>query len=62
MSNHTPKDLRDRVDDVLGWARSRIGWCRKDEQKFGAGTAAIEAARERMVLQTVVRMLTDKEA
>lgn len=53
----TDADLRDRVDDLRAWARSRIAQCRRDEQKFGAERLAIEAAQERMTLLAVWKTL-----
>lgn len=56
-------ETRDRVNDLVAWARSRIERCRIDEAKFGYGNIAIEAAQERRTLQTVLERLgksTDK--
>lgn len=49
--------LRDRVDSVRAWARSRIEQCKRDEAKFGAGSVSIEASIERRALQAVLTML-----
>lgn len=54
-------ELADRVRDLRLWALSRIGQCQIDEQKFGSGNISIEAARERMTLQAVLRILDGKE-
>jgi hypothetical protein len=51
------EDLADRVIELRAWANNRIEECRRQEQKFGAGTVSIEAAQERMTLQAVLRIL-----
>ncbi len=50
-------DLQDRVDELVVWARSRIEHCRREEQKFGAGSVAIDASQERRTLEAVLRIL-----
>lgn len=50
-------DLKERVSEVRAWATSRIGQCRREELKFGAGTISIEASIERRALQAVLRIL-----
>ena len=49
-------DLQDRVDELVVWARSRIEHCRREEQKFGAGSVAIDASQERRTLEAVLRI------
>jgi hypothetical protein len=48
---------QDRVAELRAWAQNRIDWCRYEERKFGASSAAIEAATERRSLQAVLRIL-----
>lgn len=51
----------ERVGELRAWANSRIEWCRREEQKFGAGNIGIEAATERRALQAVLRILNGEE-
>jgi hypothetical protein len=46
-----------RIPALRLWIASRIAQCRIDEAKFKAGPTAIEAARERMTLLEVLRIL-----
>ena len=49
--------LLDHLDSVRAWIEGRIAQCIIDERKFGASTPAIDAAREPMVLQTILEKL-----
>ncbi len=63
-------DLAERVEDVRGWALSRIRHCREQETKFGRAwehrekhslgppQALVEAWTERRALQVVLEMLS----
>lgn len=63
MSARRAPDLRDRVDDVRAWARSRIAQCRDVEARFDVRSqSTIEAATERRALQSVLRILDGEEA
>jgi len=58
-------NLRERVDELLVWARARIDQCRREEHKFmtapksalHVSVVVLEAATERRALQAVLRML-----
>lgn len=50
-------DIDECVEELRLWAGSRIEWCRKEEQKFGASNLAIQAATERRALMTVLEIL-----
>lgn len=66
----TDIELRERVDELVAWANSRISVCREQENKFGRGLgehgshgpqsppqALIEAWIERRALQAVLAIL-----
>ena len=62
VSAHRLAILRDRVDNVRAWARSRIDHCRDVEARFDPRSqSVIEAVTERRALQTVLRMLDGEE-
>lgn len=53
----------DRISALRAWAKARIEECRAEEAKYGhhrlAIRVAVEAARERGVLQAVLRILDE---
>jgi hypothetical protein len=70
MPHDAPPALSERVEEVRGWALSRIRACREQETKFvaawehrekhslGPPQALVEAWTERRSLQTVLEMLS----
>jgi hypothetical protein len=52
--HHGHQALVRGVGGLRQWAEQRIKQCRADEAKFGIATPAVDASRERMVLQDVV--------
>lgn len=48
--------MSDRLTELQRWAHRRIQQCRRDEAKFGSSDVGVEAARERMLLQTVLQI------
>lgn len=61
MADENNRVLLERVKSLRAWARSRIDLCRREEQKFGAGSISIEAATERRALQAALRILSGEE-
>jgi len=65
--------LAERVDDVKGWALSRVQHCRAQEEKFGKAwkirskhslgppQALVEAWTERRALQAVLGILEGRD-
>lgn len=56
-----PGGTTERLRELITWAESRIEWCRREEQKFGAGSVAIEAAQERRTLKAVLKILDGEQ-